>query len=422
MSRAPSPTGQAVGRPDGVSRISQSRPSRSSRRRSRSRPRRCSPSAPRAPESPATVPWHRRNSAEPSRSTSVNGARISPARGPWTASSAGRERPVVEDRPEALESLDQRVRDDRARSPAFATTRNRSSAEPVDDEVVDDAAVRRADHRVVGPPDGEGRRVADQCRGQGCACLGALDVQLAHVRQIEQAGPAPNSTMLLEDRAVLDRHEPATELDQTRTERDDARPRAAFRRSCGRAVVRHVGASSAVAQRRAWRRAPRARERPRPLWPPGPARSRRSAAPAPRRSGSSGPPRTRGHAREVAAGRFHEVVVDRFMDPPPRLDEPVLDRVEGSVIRTSSPVSSATSRNAVCSRVSPAVGVPLGSVQVRLSRSRRRLPTTSDGPSESNRTTTPPAEVAVADLRRATAPTRRRIDVPSQCGRTGTTP
>ena len=51
----------------------------------------------------------------------------------------------------------------------------------------------------------------------------------------------------------------------------------------------------------------------------------------------------------------------------------------GPVIRTSSPVSSPTSRRAVSSVVSPGLGVPLGRVQVRPSRSRRRLPTTSCG-------------------------------------------
>ena len=43
-------------------------------------------------------------------------------------------------------------------------------------------------------------------------------------------------------------------------------------------------------------------------------------------------------------------------------------------MRTSSPVSSVTSRSAVCSTVSTPSGVPLGSVQLDPSRSRRRLP------------------------------------------------
>ena len=53
------------------------------------------------------------------------------------------------------------------------------------------------------------------------------------------------------------------------------------------------------------------------------------------------------------------------------------------LIRTLSPVSSSTSRRAVSSRLSPAIGVPLGNVHVRPSRSRRRLPTTSHGAPDS---------------------------------------
>ena len=77
------------------------------------------------------------------------------------------------------------------------------------------------------------------------------------------------------------------------------------------------------------------------------------------------------------------------------------------VMRTSRPVSSATSRRAVSSVDSPRFGVPLGRVQARPSRSRRRLPTTSWGRPSSCRTTMPPADVAVAFLSRATAPYRR---------------
>ncbi len=94
----------------------------------------------------------------------------------------------------------------------------------------------------------------------------------------------------------------------------------------------------------------------------------------------------------------------------------------GPVMRTLSPVSSSTSRMAVCSRLSPGSGVPLGSVQVRPSRSRRRLPTTSHGWPDSYRTTIPPAEVAVEVLRPATAPTRRPGGGPRRDARSGPTP
>ena len=65
------------------------------------------------------------------------------------------------------------------------------------------------DHRVVGPADGEGRRVGDERAGQGRAGLRALDEQLAHVRQVEQPGALADGAMLLEDAGVLDRHQPA---------------------------------------------------------------------------------------------------------------------------------------------------------------------------------------------------------------------
>ena len=94
-------------------------------------------------------------------------------------------------------------------------------------------------------------------------------------------------------------------------------------------------------------------------------------------------------------------------------------RSSGPVIRTSSPVSSPTSRRAVSSVVSSGCGVPLGRVHVRPSRSRRRLPTTSWGRPASYRTTMPPAEVAVAVLRRATAPGRRWDDDPHPIVRSG---
>ena len=96
------------------------------------------------------------------------------------------------------------------------------------------------------------------------------------------------------------------------------------------------------------------------------------------------------------------------MDPLAALDEPVLDRVERTRDPDLGPVSSATSRRAVSSVVSPGLGVPFGRVHVQPSRSRRRLPTTNHARPDSWRITMPPADVAVTALRRATAPTRRR--------------
>ena len=55
-------------------------------------------------------------------------------------------------------------------------------------------------------------------RGQGRPGFRALDLELAHVRQVEQPDPLADRPVLLDDRAVLDRHQPATELDEPRPE------------------------------------------------------------------------------------------------------------------------------------------------------------------------------------------------------------
>ena len=72
---------------------------------------------------------------------------------------AGGQRAVVEDRPRAVEPLGQRVRHDRGVA-RVGDDEEARLAEPVDDEVVDDPAVVGADHRIVGAPDREARRVA----------------------------------------------------------------------------------------------------------------------------------------------------------------------------------------------------------------------------------------------------------------------
>ena len=85
-------------------------------------------------------------------------------------------------------------------------------------------------------------------------------------------------------------------------------------------------------------------------------------------------------------------------------------------MRTSRPVSSATSRRAVCSSRLARVRRALRQRPGPAVTSRRRLPTTNWGIPSSYRTTMPPAEVAVAFLRRATAP-RRRSEVGAVPGR-----
>ena len=130
---------------------------------------------------------------------------------------SGRERAIVEDGLEPFEPGGECVGHDR-RVARVGDDQEALLAEPVDDEVVDDPAVGGADHRVLGATDGQGGRIRDQRRGEGQAGLRAVDVELAHVRQVEQADSLADRPMLVDDRAVLDRHQPATEFDQPRTE------------------------------------------------------------------------------------------------------------------------------------------------------------------------------------------------------------
>ena len=59
-----------------------------------------------------------------------------------------------------------------------------------------------------------GSRVADERGGEGFAGVVALDEELAHVREVEEAGPLADRPVLVEDAGVLDRHEPAAKPDQ----------------------------------------------------------------------------------------------------------------------------------------------------------------------------------------------------------------
>ena len=140
--------------------------------------------------------------------------------GAWTldGQQPGRQRPVVEDRLEALESLGEGVGDDRGVA-GVGDDQEAVLAQAIDDQVVDDPAVGGAHHRVVGATDGQARRVGDERRRERQAGFGALDEELAHVRQVEQPDPFADGPVLLDDRAVLDRHQPATEFDQPRAER-----------------------------------------------------------------------------------------------------------------------------------------------------------------------------------------------------------
>ena len=85
----------------------------------------------------------------------------------------GREGAVVEDGAEALEPLGERVRHD-PRVRRVGDDHEPVLGQAVDDQVVEDPAVGGADHRVVRPAHGEGRRVGHERAGEGRARIVAL--------------------------------------------------------------------------------------------------------------------------------------------------------------------------------------------------------------------------------------------------------
>ena len=89
---------------------------------------------------------------------------------------------------------------------------------PVDDQVVEDAAVGRAQHRVPGAADGERRRPAADRVVERRARARPGHRDLAHVAQVEQRGAGPDRVVLGGLAAVAQRHEPAGELGHRRAE------------------------------------------------------------------------------------------------------------------------------------------------------------------------------------------------------------
>ena len=96
-------------------------------------------------------------------------------------------------------------------------------AEAVGEEVVEDAAVLAAQHAVLRAA----RRRSSRRRWRGCAAgsrsaCGPLRLDLAHVRDVEDAGAGAHRDVLVPDARVLDRHLPAGERDELRARRDVA--------------------------------------------------------------------------------------------------------------------------------------------------------------------------------------------------------
>ena len=294
VARAEADRQPAVRRATAASRASHSAhgPGRC-RRRPRSRPRRCSRSARRGPGS-------RRPSPRPRRSSGARrGRRRSAGRGPRRRADpgppAGRS-PATDRRgpPRKPVSRSASASDTTPALPALATTRNRSRRGGR--RSGRRRSRRRArNHRVVRPPDGQARRVRDEGRGQGEAGLRALDVELAHVRQVEQPDRRsrtvrcssmiePYWTGISQPLNSIRRAPSASVRVVQRGQVDRRIGRVGHERPLG-------GRSRPRLDRRRARPAGRRRARR------APARSRRSASWPPNRTGSSGPRRTRGRAR-----------------------------------------------------------------------------------------------------------------------------
>ena len=201
--------------------------------------------------------------------------------GPGSAHRRGGQRAVVEDRPEPARSARPAASLTSGALPALATTRKRSSAEPVDDQVVEDPAVGGADHRVVGAADGERRRVRDE-----------------RARPGRRPPPAPRRTArpcATGRTARPARGRPDAPRGSRRTGAASAsrRTRSAWRRArwwrsasgraCGRVGARSRGRPRSALGRRGSGRGARSAPPGLAAARRGPARSRRSAAPPARR-------------------------------------------------------------------------------------------------------------------------------------------
>ncbi len=95
-------------------------------------------------------------------------------------------------------------------------------AEPVRDQVVDDAAAVVRQQRVLGLAVRESREIV---REQALEQLGlprAFDVELSHVRNVEDSTFAADGKVLGDHAVVLDGHLPAGEGNHAGTERDVA--------------------------------------------------------------------------------------------------------------------------------------------------------------------------------------------------------
>jgi hypothetical protein len=91
-------------------------------------------------------------------------------------------------------------------------------AQEIDDKIVNDAAVFIEEKGIVAVAGGEALDVIGEKAIEPGSSAGAGDDELAHVRDIEKAGLGADGEVLIDDAAVLDRHEPAPEGDHLSAE------------------------------------------------------------------------------------------------------------------------------------------------------------------------------------------------------------
>jgi hypothetical protein len=112
----------------------------------------------------------------------------------------------------------------------------------VHDDVVDDRALLAAEQSVPSLPHFEAGDVARDQTIDRCARLRPIEVELAHVRQIEHARVLAHRAMLPDDPGVLDRHLVARERHHARAE---GAVLLVERRPPQRSVGRHAAARAA---------------------------------------------------------------------------------------------------------------------------------------------------------------------------------
>jgi hypothetical protein len=90
-------------------------------------------------------------------------------------------------------------------------------ADPVGDQVVDDAAALVREQRVLRLAVADPVEVVREQRLEQLVGVRALDVELAHVRDVEDAAVGANGPMLGDHALVLHRHLPACKGDDSRS-------------------------------------------------------------------------------------------------------------------------------------------------------------------------------------------------------------